>query len=152
MSEAVKRVYPKVYVRDGKAKLGYAFQEWCAVSTTFNMDVAQGKLGLEALRVMHYLMAECKRSNRFDGTQGVIGERLGMQRQNVNRAFRELREGGYIIRIQEPSGLRYWYVDARRSFRGSPERHAREAERQAKQRSKDRIQNVVALRAEGVPA
>lgn len=146
--ENVKRVYPRVFVRDGKAKLAYAFEEFSVVSTVFHMDVAQGKLGLEALRVMHYLMAECKRSNRFEGTQAVIAERLGMQRQNVNRAFRELREGGYVIRITEPSGARFWYVDARRSFRGSPERHAKEMERQARQRSRDRASKVVALRSD----
>lgn len=150
--ETVKRVYPKVYVREGKPRIGFAFEEWSAVSTVFHMDVAEGKLGLEALRVMHYLMAQCKRSNRFEGTQAVIAERLGMHAPNVNRAFRELREAGYIIRITEPSGARFWYVDARRSFRGSPERHAREVERQAKQRSKDRVSKVVALRAEPLPA
>ncbi|AXH76460.1 MAG: Crp-like helix-turn-helix domain protein [Microviridae sp.] len=152
MIDAVKRVNPRYFVRDGKAKLGYSFEEWSVVSSVFSMDVAQGKLGFEALRVMHYLLAVCKHSNRFTETQAVIGERLGMQRQNVWRAFRELREAGYVIRVSDPDGHRYWYVDARRAFRGSPERHAKEVARQAKQRSKDRKVNVVALRADAVPA
>lgn len=152
MIDAVKRVNPRFFVRDGKAKLAYTFEEFSVVSSVFSMDVAQGKLGLEALRVMHYLLAVCKHSNRFTETQAVIGERLGMQRPNVSRAFRELREAGYIIRVSDPDGHRYWYVDARRAFRGSPERHAKELERQAKQRCKDRKVNVVALRAESVPA
>lgn len=151
--ENVKRVNPRYFVRDGKAKLAYAFEEFVVVSTVLWSDIASAKVGGEALRVLAYLMAECKRSNRFEGTQVVIAERLGLHRQAVNRAFRELREAGYIIRINESSGARFWYVDARRAFRGSPERHAKEVERQSKQRNKDRKANVVALRAgEGVPA
>lgn len=150
----VKRVNPRVFIRDGKAKLAYAFQEFTVVSTVLWSDIASAKIGGEALRVLAYLMAECKRSNRFEGTQAVIAQRMEITPQAVNRAFRQLREAGYIIRITEPSGARFWYVDARRSFRGSPERHAKEMERQAKQRSKDRISNVLALRAEAssVPA
>jgi len=152
MSDAVKRVNPRFFVRDGKAKLAYGFEEFVVVSTVLWSDIAAAKVGGESLRVLAYLMTVCKHSNRFTETQAVIGERLGLKQQNVSRSFRELREAGYIIRVSDPDGHRYWYLDARRAFRGSPERHAKEMDRQAKQRSKDRVQNVVALRAEGVPA
>lgn len=148
MSDAVKRVNPRVIVRDGKAKLAYGFEEFVVVSTVLWSDIAAAKVGGEALRVLAYLMTVCKHSNRFTETQAVIGERLGMRQPHVSRAFRELREAGYIIRVSDPDGHRYWYLDARRAFRGSPERHAKEMERQAKQRSKDRKSSVVALRAE----
>lgn len=152
MTESVKRVNPRFFVRDGKAKLAYCFEEFVVVSSVLWSDIAAAKVGGESLRVLAYLMTVCKHSNRFTETQAVIGERLGMRQPHVSRAFRELRESGYIIRVSDPDGHRYWYLDARRAFRGSPERHAKEMERQSKQRTKDRKANVLALRVDAVPA
>lgn len=147
----VKRVNPLV-IKDGKLstderKALYLFGEggFTVVSHALLLALADGSLSGEATRVLAHLMCNAKRGNRIELTQVKVAAALGMKRPNVSRAWRELREGGFIIRVTEPGGLSFWYVDARRSFRGSASSHPRSLEKQAAQRKRDARSNVVAI-------
>jgi len=109
--------------------------------------IARRDITYESLAVLAHMLKNAKRNNRFEGTRAHVAQALDMHGPHVSRAWKELREAGLILRITEPEGKTFWYVDARRAFRGSAERHARELERQAKQRNKDRKSNVIALNA-----
>ena len=151
----VNRGNPKVYTEaEGDSFARGARKAWfdypggfTIVSNVMWQALADGVLGGESLRVLGYMLSKAKRNNRFEGTQAKIAEALGIKPPNVSRAFRELREAGFIIRVNEPSGCRFWYVDARRAFRGSAKWHAPVLERQSRQRDRDRRVNVVPFAA-----
>lgn len=114
------------------------------VSLSVFKVLADQELTPAALRVLGYLGMICRRSNRIEATQAHVAKALGLDPAVVSRAWRQLREKGFLIR-QVECGLSFWYLDARRSFRGSAEAHGRALERQRRQRERDRKSNVVAL-------
>lgn len=149
--EIVNRANPKpeakpVVRRGSVGQSLYAFPEgFNVVSNAVWMDVIDGKFGQSVkLRVFGFLCAECKRDNRVLVTQAHVAERLGVPRSGVSLAFKQLREDGYLIRMSE-GGMQFWYLDARRSFRGSAARHSKVLEAQRAERSRKRSANVVAL-------
>lgn len=148
--QTVKRVNPhqkqQAPNRSEQPKATYRYAEgFTIVSNTLHQLITDGELSGDTLRVFTFMQMHAKRNNRFEGTHAFIAERLSMQRPHVTRAITQLRKMQLLIKITEPNGLAYWYLDARRSFRGSAERHAVELARQAKRRDKDRKTNVVAL-------
>lgn len=140
----------------GKVKESFHFKEaFMMVSDIVWQDVADKKLSGLTFRVFCFLATRAKMNNRFEGTQQGVADAMGVSAPVVSKAFRELREAGYIIRIKEPTGMSFWHLDARRVFRGSASRHQSVVERQRKARGRaerESSSNVVALRAEGVPA
>lgn len=103
-------------------------------------------LGLEALSVLGFLFEHCKRSNRVEATQAHIAERLGIKPPNVARAFRALEREKLLIKVREPHGFAFWYLDARAVYRGSAKAHEAALQRQARQRERDKRSNVRQLR------
>jgi DNA-binding MarR family transcriptional regulator len=122
-------------------------EDFTVTAQTLWDDIAHGVLSGVTLRVFAHLALGAKFSNRLEITQVAVAQAMGISPQQVSVAFRQLKEKGYIIRITDPGGLKFWYLDARRTFRGSAERHAREQERQSKQRTKDRVSKVHQLQA-----
>lgn len=106
------------------------------VSDLVWQDVMDKKLSGTTLRVFAFLASRVKMNNRFEGTQQGVADLMGLAAPAVNKAFRELREAGYIIRITEPTGAKFWQLDARRVFRGSAKRHKGVVERQRKAAAK----------------
>jgi len=125
----------------------YGFDgEFCVVAHVLFDDLARGLMRYESWRVLGAMLAASKRgTNRWEGTQAELARRLGMHAPQVARAFSELKEAGYIVRVLEPGGLRFWYVDARRAFHGGAKRHGAALAKQRRQRDKDRRSNVVAI-------
>lgn len=142
----VKRVNPSATARSTIIKSTYRYAEgFTIVSNTLHQLIADGELAGDALRVFTFMQMHSKRNNRFEGTQQFIADGLGMLQPHVSRAMKQLRELQLLIKITEPNGLSFWYIDARRSFRGSAERYGVELARQQKRRDKDRKSNVIAL-------
>jgi len=106
------------------------------VSDVVWQDVADKKLSGLTFRVFCFIATRAKMNNRFELTQKAVADAMEVSEPVVSKAFRELREAGYIIRIKEPGGMSFWHLDARRVFRGSASRHQSVVERQRKARRK----------------
>ena len=142
----VARIDPKSgSVRVGLADRSYQFEEFSVMNKTLTVAIACGDLYGLSLRVLMFMISHAKRSNRYEGTQAAIAAELGVYASNVSKAFKDLASRGYIVRVSEPRGARFWYVDARQSFRGAAERHPASLARQAAQREADRKSNVRSL-------
>ena len=131
---------------NGRARVDRVFhfrEAFMFVSHAVWLDVIDGKLKGNALRVLSFIASNVDMRNRFTGTQAFMAEELGMSPQSVNRSFGELVELGYVFRVRERNGLRVVLLDAKRMYRGAAVRHASTVERQAKDRKSD----VQALRA-----
>lgn len=144
MGFAVNRKNPNL---GDAAKPLYEFSEGFFVASIVGLPslLRRGELPVEALRVLGWLLENVKRSNRVEATQAVIGQALGMTQSNVSRAFRRLEAARLLLRVKEPHGMSFWYLDSRSTFRGSAEAHSRSLERQRRQRERARKSNVVAL-------
>jgi hypothetical protein len=121
----------------------YFKEAFMMVSDLVWQDVMDKKLSGTTLRVFAFLASRVKMNNRFEGTQQGVADLMGLAAPAVNKAFRELREAGYIIRITEPTGAKFWQLDARRVFRGSAKRHKGVVERQRKAAAKADAKRVV---------
>lgn len=111
----------------------------------FTSVLRRGDLGIEALRVLGWLLEHVRRDNRVEVTQVYIAGELGIKPPNVARAFRALKEQRLLIRVREPHGDSHWYLDSRAFYRGAARSHKASLERQRRQRERDRKSNVVAL-------
>jgi len=124
----------------------YRYEEgFTVVSTLMWQAIRTGEISGDTLRVYAAMLEVTKRSNRFEGTQAALAAKLGMKASNMSRAFKALREAGFILRVREPGGMSFWYLDARRTFRGSADRHPAALDKQKTQREKDRKAKVVAI-------
>ena len=150
MVESVKRVNPSPVRKSKTGKVLYGFGSFNVVSDCVCLSVMDGELTMESTRVLFCLMHMAQRNNRVEVTQAVVGERLGMTQSHVSRAFKALKERGFLIRSRDSaSGCWFWYLDPRRTFRGSAEAHQRSLERHRKARERARRSNVVALSSVG---
>lgn len=120
-----------------KVKHSFHFKEaFMMVSDIVWQDVADKKLSGLTFRVFCFIATRAKMNNRFELTQKAVADAMDVSEPVISKAFRELREAGYIIRIKEPGGMSFWHLDARRVFRGSASRHQSVVERQRKARAK----------------
>jgi len=78
------------------------------------------RLSGSAHRVLWALLRRMDYENRVIVTQHELAEELGMQRQNVNRALRELKLAG-LVALQRP-GLYVIHPDL--VWKGKPHRRA----------------------------
>lgn len=116
----------------------YGFAEFTVVNRVMWLAICDRKLHGNTLRVLCHVLASCETRNKWEGTQKAVGEALGLSASRVSEAFRDLREQGYLLRMDGARGSRHWFVDARYSFRGSAVAHDVELRRQMRQRDKDR--------------
>lgn len=147
MGAGVNGVFPESFRSLGESQSRYRFPEGFFVASVVALAgvLRRGDLGVEALRVLGWLLEHVRRDNRIEVTQAYIAGELGIKPPNVARAFRALQEQRLLLRVREPHGVSHWYLDSRALYRGSAKSHEASLARQRRQRERDRRSNVVAL-------
>ena len=103
---------------------------WMQINQNFLKEFAARRdLGNEVLRVFLYLNARLDFENVIQVPQVEIAAELGMQRQNVNRAIKQLEELGVIIRGPKVGRSSSWRLNPQAGWKGKVV-HLREAQRQ----------------------
>ena len=103
---------------------------WMQINQDFLKEFAARRdLGNEVLRVFLYLNARLDFENVIQVPQVEIAAELGMQRQNVNRAIKQLEELGVIIRGPKVGRSSSWRLNPQAGWKGKVV-HLREAQRQ----------------------
>ena len=103
---------------------------WMQINQHFLKEFAARRdLGNEVLRVFLYLNARLDFENVIQVPQVEIAAELGMQRQNVNRAIKQLEELGVIIRGPKVGRSSSWRLNPQAGWKGRVV-HLREAQRQ----------------------
>lgn len=103
---------------------------WMQINQDFLKEFAARRdLGNEVLRVFLYLNARLDFENVIQVPQVEIAAELGMQRQNVHRAIKQLEDLGIIIRGPKVGRSSSWRLNPQAGWKGKVV-HLREAQRQ----------------------
>lgn len=81
------------------------------------------QLNGEALRVLLAILFSNGYRNRVTATQGALASLLGMQRQNVGRAFRALVDAGLLVEAEAEAGRKSWTLSEQIAWRGRGNEH-----------------------------
>src|SRR3954469_2179874 len=101
-----------------KARSPYG-RRWMAMNQHFLEEFAARKdVGLEAHRVFWFLNARLDFDNLIQVPQTEIAQVLGMHRQHVNRAIRQLEELGVIIRGPKVGRSSSWRLNPNAGWKG----------------------------------
>ena len=109
---------------------------WMQINQNFLREFAARKdVGSEVLRVFLYLNARLEFENLIQVPQVEIAIELGMHKQAVNRAIKQLEELGVIIRGPKVGRSSSWRLNPQAGWKGKVV-HLREVQRQHLERVK----------------
>ena len=102
---------------------------WMQINQNFLEEFAARKdVGGEVLRVFLYLNARLDFENIIQVPQVEIADKLGLQKQSVHRAIKQLEELGIIIRGPKVGRSSSWRLNPQAGWKGKVV-HLREAQR-----------------------
>ena len=115
------RDHVAVFGGDGKVavvekKVSFAEEFSFTFSKNLNKVVMHSQLGATAMRVLHRIMELTSQGNIVDTSQSGMAVDLGVSRQAVSKAWRELRTAGVLL--LDRSGNEHMNVNL--CYRGSP--------------------------------
>jgi DNA-binding transcriptional ArsR family regulator len=125
----------------------YKFEGGFAVMGQVSMEEIVARyskdLGKESWLVFLMLCARLDlRNNRVIVNQAELGRRMGLTRQNVHVALKQLLEIGLILEGPKEKQSRTYSLNPEVVFRGSAKDHEREIEKYRKKRTKARMKLV----------
>ena len=114
-----ERVAIEEQADDHRCRYVYEGKEWFSMALSALKVLRQAKAAPSAWSVYAYIVEHISKDNTFLRTQGEIAEVLGVQRQAVNIALKQLNELRLIIPTRRVAGLVEWSLNPRYAFKGS---------------------------------